>query len=125
MATYEQHVAGVLAAFNVTKKVAYARDNLPDVLPPAYIEVQVSRRFGGLQRGSGSRDLRLMRVTARAVGQTLPQAYRMWDVIDSLEDTSFIVAGEYTTPVEFETDDDAIDPDDGWYSGTKSLSYAI
>lgn len=125
MATYQDHVDGVLAAFNTDIDVAYSRDRLPDVLPPEYIEVQVSRRFGGVQRYGGQVDGRFMRVTARAVGKTLAGAYRMWDRIDALEDVAFTVAGEDTTPFIFETDDDVIEPDAGRYSGTKSLAYAL
>lgn len=125
MATYADHVEGVLAAFNATDTVAYGRDDLPDLLPPAYIEIQVSRRFGGTLRCSGETDWRLIRVNARAVGQTLAGAYEMWDRIDALENRMLTVGDEITTPLQFETDDDAIEPDDGWYSGSKSLAYAL
>lgn len=125
MVTYAEHVDGVLAAFNADDTVAYSRDQLPDLLPPEYIEIQVSRRFGGTERGSGETEWRLIRVVARAVGQTLDGAYRMWDRIDALEYQMFPVGGTVTTPVRFETDDDAIEPDSGWYSGSKSLAYAL
>lgn len=125
MATYEQHVAGVLDAFNAVEKVAYSVDALPDVLPPAYIEVSVTRRVGGIRRGSGEVDGRLLRVVAVVKSTTIAGAYRMWDLIESLEESPFTVAGLTTTPVEFETDDDVITPEAGWYSGRKSLAYAL
>jgi hypothetical protein len=125
MATYQQHVDGVLAAFNLYEKVAYSRDSLPDVLPPGYIEVSVSRRFGGVQRYSGVRDGRLHRVVARAVGQTLGKAYEMWDLLEAVEETSLLIGGAMSTPVEFETEDEQIAPDAGWYSGSRSLTYAL
>jgi hypothetical protein len=30
-----------------------------------------------------------------------------------------------STPVEFETEDEQIAPDAGWYSGSRSLTYAL
>jgi hypothetical protein len=125
MATYEDHVEGVLDAFNVIERVAYSIDALPDVLPPAYIEISVTRRVGGVERFSGVKDGRLHRVVARAVGKTVPQTYRMWDLIDALEDTMLTIGGQLTTPVQFETDDEVITPDAGWFSGAKSLAYAL
>lgn len=125
MATYQQHVDGVLEAFNAGEKVAYMRDALPHVLPPEYVELIVARRFGGIQRDSGEFDGRLMRIVARAVGKTLAGTYRMWDLIDSLEGVTVTVGGIVSTPITFETDDELIQPDAGWYSGAKSLAYAL
>lgn len=125
MATRQQHADGVLAAANAAVKVAYLADALPDVLPPAYIELHLSRRFGGEQRFSGERDGTLHRITARAVGKTLPKAYEMWDLLDALEGIALVVGGVVTTPVEFETEDEQIAPDAGWYSGSRTLTYAL
>lgn len=125
MPTYQQHVDGVLAALNAAEKVAYSIDSLPDLRPPAYIEVTVLRRFGGVERHSGERDGRLGRIVLRAVGDTMPRAYAMWDLIDSLENTTLTIGGVVSTPIRFETDDEVITPDEGWYSGAKSLAYAL
>lgn len=125
MATRQDHVDGVLAAFNAADKVAYSADALPDVLPPAYIEIHVSRRFGGVQRVSGQYDGRLQRVVARVVARTLSRAYLLWDLLDDVEGTPLTVGGLTTTPLEFETEDDQIAPDQGWFSGSRSLTYAL
>lgn len=125
MPTYGQHVDAVLATFNTAGRVAYSIDALPDVLPPHYIEVSLTRRVGGVQVVGGDRNGRLLRVVARAVSKTLANAYAMWDLIDAIEGQRFMVAGIPTTPAEFDTDADVILPDQGWYSGARSITYAL
>lgn len=125
MATRQDHIDGVLAALNTVEKIAYSADALPDVLPPFYVEVHLSRRYGGVQRLSGVYDGRLHRILVRAVAQTLPNAYRMWDALDALEETALNIDGALSTPVEFETEDQQISPDAGWYSGARTLTYAL
>jgi hypothetical protein len=125
MATYEQHLNGVLAAFNAAEKVAYSVDSLPDVLPPYYIEISVHRRGGGTERASGETGWRLGRVIARAVALTQTNAYRMFDLIDALENQTVTIGGVVSTPIRFENDDEVIGPEAGKYVGTKSLAYAL
>lgn len=125
MPTYAEHVEGVLEALNAIEKVAYSLDALPDVLPPAYIAVSVTRRFGGVERMSGMRDGHLGRFEARAIGKTIAQTYRMWDLIDALENTTLTIGGVVSTPVQFENDGEVIIADAGWYVGSKSLAYAL
>jgi hypothetical protein len=125
MATRQEHIDGILAALNADEKIAYSADSLPDVLPPYYVEVHLSRRFGGVQRFGGDYDGRLYRILVRAVARTLPNAYRMWDALDDLEGTVLIIGSTASTLVEFETEDEQIRPDAGWYSGARTLTYAL
>lgn len=124
MATEEQHAAAVIAALNAVGAHAYDYDDLPATRPDFYTEVTVSQRFGGERRHSGERDGELYRITARSVAKTVTNARLLRTKAKALIDTPLTVASATTTPVEFETAD-PIGPDDGWYSGLLSLTYAL
>jgi hypothetical protein len=124
MATEDEHAAAVLEALHTDDAPAYEFDGKPDVKPPAYNEVAVSRRFGGEQRYSGLRDGHLYRVSARANGQTIAGARAARARVYALEGTVLTIGSATTTPLEFETADN-LEPSGGWYSGLTTLTYAL
>lgn len=134
MSTDEQHAAAILTAINATLAAlpsapstlrAYEYDDLPATRPENYIEVGVSRRFGGESRESGHKTTTGWRVTTRGVGRSVKNAR---DLLQhgrtSLEFKSLTVNGEKTSLIQFETED-AVSPDEGYYSGLSSYTYVI
>lgn len=124
MATEEQHSAAVVSFLNGVGAVAYDLQDIPSPPPDWYTEVTVTRRFGGVQRASGVRDGQLWRITVRQVGKRLQNAQNLRAKRASLEEAVLTVAGVTTTPIEFETSG-VIGPDDGWFSGLETFTYAL
>jgi hypothetical protein len=124
MATEQEHSDAVVAFLNTLGALAYDLGDVPSPAPDRYTEVTVSRRFGGEQRYSGLRDGQLYRVTARQVGKVYQNAQNLRAKIAGLEGVALTVAGLVTTPVEFESAD-PIGPDDGYFSGLQTWTYAL
>jgi hypothetical protein len=125
MATEEQHAAAVVAALTTLQAHPYTLDTIPTPPPDFYTEVVVHRRFGGTQRGSGEREGELYRVLLRQVAKSLPNAQRLRAKSAGLEEVALTVAGQSTTPLVWEDPGDPIGPDDGWWSGTQTLTYNL
>lgn len=124
MATDEAVAAAFIARLSSLGALPYDYDDLPATLPDNYTVVTVTRRFGGTQRGSGERDGRLYRATARQVAKTISNARNLRAKSAGLEGSVLTVGSETTTPIEFETAQ-VIGPDDGWYSGLESWLFAL
>jgi hypothetical protein len=126
MATDEQVATAFIAQLAALGAIPYDYDDLAKVSPKPtnYTEVTVTRRFGGEQRASGERDGRLYRATARQVSQTVSNARNLRAKSAGLEGLMLTVAGSMTTPIEFETAD-VIAPDDGWFSGLETWTFAL
>lgn len=126
MATERQHAAAVVAAVNaaLANRTAYEPDEVPATRPTEYVEVTVTRRFGGESRLPGRKGTTGWRITTRPVSQSsLTDCQVMAEgVRTGLEDVFLSVAGETTSPVQFESAE-PIGPDDGWFSGLSTWTY--
>jgi hypothetical protein len=128
LATEEQHAAAVLTALNTaltSNMRAYDYDEVPATRPDNYVEVTVSRRFGGDNRAVGSTGRVGWRITTRPVAKTVSNAREMRKrVTTALNAARVTVSGDKSTPIQFEGEE-PIGPDDGWYSGLSTWTYAI
>jgi len=126
MATDEAVAAAFIARLAALGALPYDYDDLAAASPKPenYTEVTVTRRYGGVQRGSGVRDGRLYRATARQVAKTVSNARNLRAKSAGLEGVSLTVGSETTTPLEFETAQ-PIGPDDGWFSGLETWTFAL
>lgn len=126
MAGERAHAAAVVAALDTPlgQWSAYETDDIPRELPTIYVEVTVSRRFGGGTWMCGGRPGRGWRIVTRAVGRTENEArWAREKVAAALEDQQLVVDGRLTSRVRFEVEDD-IEADDGLYSGATTWTYA-
>ena len=115
--------AAFIAALNASNAAAYDHDDVPATLPPYFTQVTVSRRFGGVMRGERPTST-LYRATTRAVAKNVTTAREMRRRAAQIEGTSLTVGGEKTTPIQFEAED-AINPDDGYFSGLTYWTFAL
>lgn len=125
----QTHATAVLALLNAALPStvrAYDSDDVPDTLPSKYVEVAVSRRFGGNLRASATTDASGWRVLTRVVDQTSVSNARLTanTVRTALEFARLSIGGKKSTPVRFETAD-PIAPDSGWWSGLTAWTYAL
>jgi hypothetical protein len=124
MASEDLHAAAVLAFLTTAGSNPFDLSKVPAIPPDYYTEVGVVRRFGGVQRYGGQRDGQLYRITERAVAKILKNAQNLRSRSDALEGAVLTIDGLTTTPIEFESAD-VIGPDDGYYSGLRTWSYAL
>lgn len=128
MSTEEQHATAVLTALNAvltTGMDAYDLDDIPSPLPDNYVEVTVSSRAGAPNRSTASTGRSGWRITTRTVGKTVSNAREMRRLVrTALLFVRLTVDGDQTTRIQFESEE-PIGPDDGWYSGLSTWSYAI
>lgn len=124
MADEETHGAAIIAALEALGAEPFDIDKLPSPLPDYYTEVSVSRRYGGEALASSELTSKSYRITTRQVAKTITNARRLRAKGAGLEDTLLTVGGDTTSPVAFETED-LIGPDDGWYSGLQTWTYAL
>lgn len=124
MASDQQHTDAVVAAYLALGALPYDLGNVPGNRPEKYTEITVTRRFGGEQRSSGERDGQLWRITARQVGRVFQNAQNLRAKGSAIEGAVLTIAGGTSTPVEFETAE-VIGPDDGWFSGLETWTYAL
>jgi len=117
------HTVAVLTALGTPTR-NFAIGKVPDARPAYYNEVSVTRRYGGNRRGDATPTTTLYRVFVRSVGQSVTNAMEMRRLAGLLENASLTVVGEVTTPLDFETSE-PVGLDDGWYSGTLQLTYAL
>lgn len=103
---------------------AFDVDDVPEELPPIYAEISVTQRYGAPVRMSGARPVKGWRLVTRVVGTTVDEARKARDAIaGAVEDKRLLIAGTWTSPVRFETED-VIGDDDGRYSGATTWTYA-
>ena len=126
----DEHALAVLAALNAvlpTGRKAYDSDTLRALatLPTDYVEVTVSRRFGGEERGGGYIGTEPYRITTRVVGKTISNARVLRDKVrTALAFNTVTVGALTTTPVAFETED-PIGDDEGLWSGLTLWTYVV
>lgn len=124
MATEAEHKAAVIAALTALQAHPYALDKVPSSAT-FYTEVITHPRFGGTQRSSGEREGEYRRIVLRQVAKSLGNAEVLRDKSAGLENLVLTIGGRTTTPLEWEDKGDPIGPDDGWWSGTQSLTYVL
>lgn len=91
-----------------------------DSLPPRWVEITVSRRYGSPRRGCGRLGRLLWRVEFDYFASTSAEATAVRDALMSLEDTK--IAALSSSRLVFDSEDDVTE-DDNRYSGSMSLTY--
>lgn len=128
MTTRGQHAVAVLAVINAPLPAAiraYETDHIPDPLPDQYVEVILTRVFGGEPMLDGSIASSGWLIFTRFVAKSITNAGRLQDRVGGeLEGRILTIAGRASTPVTFETEE-PIAPDNGWYSGSAQWAYTI
>lgn len=122
--TEAEQVAAVLALLNVdASPVAFTLADIEEdaALPTYYVEVGLTRRFGGAYRVAGGVSTRGYRLTTRVVALDESNAREIQRRVTVRLEDAYV--GD-STPIEFETADE-IRPDNGWYSGLTTWTYAI
>ena len=128
--TEDQHATAVLAALNAvltTGRKAYDSDTLRAMaaLPADYVEVTVSRRFGGEERNDGYIGTEGYRITTRVVGKFVANGRDMRDKVRTALAFKMLTVGSLTTtPIAFETED-PIGDDEGRWSGLTAWTYQV
>ena len=125
----QTHAAAVVARLNAILPAtvrAFDLDDMPTELPSKYVEVTVSRRFGGALRSAAVTSISGWRITTRVVDQnSIPNARLSANTVrTALEFYRLAIGGKTSTPVQFETAE-VIGPDDGWWSGMTAWTYAL
>lgn len=128
--TAEANALAVIAAMNAAlpaKVRAYDLDEVPGIRPAEYVVVQVSRRFGGDLTMGGSLDVVGYRIVVRAISLTSVSNVRnsLERCREALEEVSLAFDPLQTTPIQFETEGDPVQYDDGWFSGDHAYTYVI
>lgn len=129
VADEQLHATAVLTVLNAalpTQTRAYDVSEVPDTKPPHYVEVMLSRRFGGARRASADTGTGGWRIATRVVDKESVTDARNTasKVRDALEFARLAVAGKQSTPVQFEGAE-PIGPDDGWWSGLTTWTYVL
>jgi len=128
LVTAEDNAAAVLTLLNtaLAPRDAYELDKVPSPRPPQYVEITLSRMFGGERRQCGSIGATGYRVTVRAVSQSTVSSVRrdLEKCRAALEFNRLSVGAHLSTPIQFETEDPAA-YDSGWFSGLQSFTYVI
>lgn len=105
---------------------AYPLGKVPADRPAEYVEVIVTRRFGGERRQCGRSGATGYRDLIRGVSQV--SADNVLATLEicraALEFQQLDVEGRATTPVQFETATAAA-PDNGWFSGATTYTHVI
>lgn len=126
--TAAENAAALLAVLNaaVSPRKVYELHQVPTTRPPNYVEMTLSRRFGGEFKQCGDVGTTSYRVTLRAVAQMSVTAAR--DDLEkcraALENVALVVGSDATTPIQFETED-PVATDNGWFSGLMAFTYVV
>lgn len=104
----------------------YDIGKVPATRPHEFVEMTLTRRFGGVQTLCGAKASTGYRFTIAAVSRTSIANARnsLQKCRDEFENDLLIVAGFESTPVEFETEDEA-DYGAGWFSQYAAYTYVI
>ncbi len=125
--TAQANVTEILRRANLAlTPTAYDMGKVPATRPPEFVELTLTRRFGGVPTLSGPKTATGYRFTLAAVSQTsIANARNSLEKCRAeFEDTLLAVGGEESTPIEFETEDEA-DYGSGWFSQYASYTYVI
>lgn len=126
--TAQANMTAILTALNaaLSPRKAYELDQVSTTRPAQYVEVTLARRFGGERRASAGLGLTSYRITVAAVSQTTVSSVRsdLEKCRAALEFARLSVGGEVSTPIQFETNDDA-DYGAGWFAEYMAFTYVI
>lgn len=124
--TEEEQAAAIIAALTAANANPYDLDDIKDAdpAPVNYTEVTVTPRYGAPNRNTASTGRAGWRITTRAVGKTVTNAREMRKrARTALLYQRVTVAGEESTPIQFESGE-PIGEDDGWFSGLTTWTYS-
>lgn len=122
----QAHQNAVVAALNaaLAPDFAYDADDVPSPRPGRYVEVDVSRRFGGEPRTGGHLGTTGWRIRTLYVARSPLDARRLQTLTNgALEEVSLTVSGKDTTGILFETGDPIASEQDGRFSGFDFWTY--
>ncbi len=126
--TAQANVDAIMTILNaaLSPRKAYDLDKVPSPRPAQYVEITLARRFGDLQTLGGRVGPTGYRITVAAVSQGNLVAARsdLEKCRAALEDRLLIVGDDESTPIEFETNDDA-DYGSGWFAEYMAFTYTI
>lgn len=126
--TAQQTAAAILAVLNpaLDPRQAFELDEVPAERPSEYVEITLTRMFGGQRRNCGGIGTTGYRLTARAVSQFAVSNVRksLETCRAELEFLRLVVGDRTSTPLQFETEDPAA-YDDGWFSGLHAYTFVI
>lgn len=127
--TEQTNAAALLAVMNAalpTKVRAFDLDKVPPTRPDWYVEMSLSRMFGGNPRVSGRYYTTGYRVSIGAISKFSIEDVRasLATCTSVLEGNRLTVGEQKSTPIQFETED-APEPDNGAFSGYRVFTYVI
>lgn len=128
----ELHAAAVKAVIQAVLNTGFSSpvkvldlDDVGPLKPEDYVELTLTRRYGGVQRADGYVGTAGWRIGTRVVSRTVTNARKLRKhVTTALENVNITVSGQKTTPVLFETEE-PIGLDDGYQSGLTSWTYQL
>ena len=128
MATEQQVASTVLAAINAalpTSVRAYEPSKVPATRPGEYAVVTVVRRGGGSARAGrhGTKGWSVYIMAASRSSETNARN-TLQRAGDAIESAVLSVAGVESTPIRFDNAR-AVAPDDGWFTGVKTYTFAL
>lgn len=126
-ATPQQVVDAALAALNgALTPTAYDADQVPSPRPAEYVGVTLIRRFGGVQRGCGTKATVGYRLMVAAVSQVEVSNVRtsLEDSRGALEYVRLTAGTSTSTPIQFETETAAATKD-GWSEGRQFYTFVV
>lgn len=126
--TAQANVDAILTVLNaaLSPRKAYDLDKVPSPRPAQCVEITLARRFGDLLSLGGRVGPTGYRITIAAVSQTTVSSVRsdLEKCRAALEDRLLVIGGVESTPIEFETNDDA-DYGSGWFAEYMAFTYTI
>jgi hypothetical protein len=125
--TAQANATEILARANAAlAPPAYDMGKVPATRPPEFVEMTLTRRFGGVPTLSGEKCSTGYRFTLAAVSQVSMANVRnsLQKCRDEFENELLTVGDFESTPIEFETEDEA-DYGSGWFSQYAAYTYVI
>lgn len=125
--TAQENVTAILARLNaVLTPPAYDLGEVPASRPGEFVELTLTRRFGGSLKLGAATGVVGYRFTIAAVSNTAMDNVRnsLEECRADLEFSRLTVGGKRSTPIQFETEDEA-DYGKGWFSQYAAYTYAL
>lgn len=126
--TAQANVTAILATLTtaLAPRKVYDLGTVPSTRPPQFVEITLTRRFGGVMTLGGHIGTTGYRLTVAAVSSSTVASIRsdLEKVRAALEFQRLTVGGKQTTPIQFETEDEA-DYGSGWLSQYAAYTYVL